>query len=436
MGMSIDLLKKYESSVKIDTSSSKITAELNNLSYTKDKISKADKKEHFNDVLKTQNEYNKSNTSKIKDSEALEKIEDLENKIDELEEKIEKLSDDEVIELLNIILNLLNELNNSDIADVKGNINNDILNSIMENINSAKENGSTNLNDLITNLTELLNSEASKDTLDSNSLKLIEKLLTKLNSSLDENGNKEIRNSINSLLDDISEKIDNQENKKTLSLEEMLNRNNSNNSKDDSSKNESNSNENSFSSKEDKFLNKFLNKDDSLDKINLFSIRNQLQGQSVNNAQVTNNTTINSISFTNDLIQDVKYMVSNALKELTVKINPGNLGQMTISLIEENGVMKANLKATSKETVELLAQNLVEIKKQLADQNLKIADVNIELYQDDTTFFKQKDFESETGKDRNSQLNNLESNGIDSVTDEQLIEEDVTVDNNNINFLA
>ena len=108
---------------------------------------------------------------------------------------------------------------------------------------------------------------------------------------------------------------------------------------------------------------------------------------------------------------------------------------MTISLIEENGVMKANLKATSKETVELLAQNLVDIKKQLADQNLKIADVNIELYQDDTTFFKQKDFEGEMQGRQNGQTNVSESNRVDSIT-EELVEEEMAIEDSNINFLA
>ena len=323
-------------------------------------------------------------------------------------------------------MNLLNELKNSDnTLELQGTINNDILNSIIEKINSQKETEAVNLNDLMSKLSELLETDVSKEALDSNSLKLIEKLLTKLNSTLDENinSNKDVKNIVNNLLSDISEKVDNSESNKVLTLEEML------------SKNESNLKENVSTSKEDKFLNKLLNKDDSLDKFNLFSIRSQLQGQSVNNVQATDNTTINTISFTNDLIQDVKLMFSNALKELTVKINPGNLGQMTISLIEENGVMKANLKATSKETVELLAQNLVDIKKQLADQNLKIADVNIELYQDDTTFFKQKDFEGEMQGRQNGQTNVSESNRVDSIT-EELVEEEMAIEDSNINFLA
>ncbi len=441
MGVTIDLSKKYENTVKVTNNSNKVISELNKLSPSNNKSSKTDKKDNFKEVLDIKSKEDKNNTiiDDRKDTESSTKVEDIEKQIEELEEKIDELPEEKVIELLNNILNLLNELKNSDnTLELQGTINNDILNSIIEKMNSSKETGTTNLNDLMSKLSELLGDDSSKEALDSNSLKLIEKLLTKLSSTLDENinSNKEVKNLVNNLLSDVSEKVDNADSKKVLNLEEILNKNNSNNSKEDSSKNESNLKENVATSKEDKFLNKLLNKEDSLDKFNLFSIRSQFQGQSVNNVQAANDTTINSISFTNDLIQDVKLMVSNALKELTVKINPGNLGQMTISLIEENGVMKANLKATSKETVELLAQNLVDIKKQLADQNLKISEVNIELYQDDTTFFKQKDFEGEMQGRQNGQTNVSESNRVDSVAEEELVEEKMATDDSNINFLA
>ena len=441
MEVKIDLSKRYENVAKVINSSNKVTSELNKLTSSNDKLSKTDKKESFKEVLDTKSKDNKntviSDDKKVTESSI--KVEDIEKQIDELEEKIDELPEEKIIELLNNIFNLLNEVKNSDnTLELQGTINNDILNSIIEKMNSSKETGTTNLNELMLKLSELLDNDSTKDMLDTNSLKLIEKLLTKLNSTLDENvdSNKEVKNLVNNLLSDISEKVDNTDSKKVLNLEEMLNKNNSNSNKEDSGKNESSLKENVSTNKEDKFLNKLLNKDDSLDRINLFSIRNQLQAQSVNTAQAANNTTINSVSFANDLIQDVKFMVSNSLKELTVKINPGNLGQMTISLVEENGVMKANLKATSKETVELLVQNIADIKKQLADQNLKIADVNIELYQDDTTFFKQKDFEGEMQREHNGQVKNFESNGVDSIAEEELVEEEMASDDSSINFLA
>lgn len=440
MEVKVDLSKRYENMAKATNNSNKVTSELNKITSSNSKSSKVDKKENFKEVLDTKSKESKNAviSDDKKNTELSANVEDIEKQIEELEEKIDELPEEKVIELLNNILNLLNELKDDNTLELKETINSDILNSILKNINSQKENGTTNLSDLISKLAELLDSDTSKEMLDNNSLKLIEKLLTKLNSTLDENvnSNKEVKNLVNNLLSDISEKVDNTDSKKVLNLEEMLNKNNSNSNKEDSGKNESNLKQNVSTNKEDKFLNKLLNKDDSLDRINLFSIRNQLQAQSVNNVQAANNTTINSVSFTNDLIQDVKLMISNSLKELTVKINPGNLGQMTISLVEENGVMKANLKATSKETVELLAQNLVDIKKQLADQNIKIADVNIELYQDDTTFFKQKDFEGEMQREHNGQVKNSESNGVDSIAEEELAEEEMASDDSSINFLA
>ena len=62
--------------------------------------------------------------------------------------------------------------------------------------------------------------------------------------------------------------------------------------------------------------------------------------------------------------------------------------------------------------------------------------MNIELYQDDTTFFKQKDFEGEMQGRQNGQTNVSESNRVDSVAEEELVEEKMATDDSNINFLA
>ena len=175
-------------------------------------------------------------------------------------------------------------------------------------------------------------------------------------------------------------------------------------------------------------------KDSSLNKINLFASRTQtIQNQGVDTVK---ELTINKATFADDLIEDVKYMSNNGLKELTVKINPGNLGEITIKLAEEDGVMKANLKADSKETAALLAQNLANIKNHLSEQNIKIGDVNIELYQDDTTFFSGEGLDSQLSKEqqKNSDSSNSENGEIN--TEDSLIENIQTIDNGNVNFLA
>ncbi len=52
-----------------------------------------------------------------------------------------------------------------------------------------------------------------------------------------------------------------------------------------------------------------------------------------------------------DIIQSVKYMETNNIKELTVKINPRNLGELSIKVIQEDGVLKAQIKATTKRRI-------------------------------------------------------------------------------------
>lgn len=158
-----------------------------------------------------------------------------------------------------------------------------------------------------------------------------------------------------------------------------------------------------------------------------------IQNQGVNN---TRGLTINKATFADDLIKDVKFMNTNSLKELTVKVNPGNLGEITIKLVQEDGVIKANLKANSKDTTALISQNLSDIKKQLGEQNLKIADVNIELYQDDTTFFSEQSFGGQLSEEqrRNNTRNSNAANNLAS-SEEDLVE-NIEANDNNIEFFA
>lgn len=194
-------------------------------------------------------------------------------------------------------------------------------------------------------------------------------------------------------------------------------------------------------SKEDKFLNSLLDdtQDNSINnKINMFASRvEQLQGQNTENTQLS----VNKVTFTNDVIKDVKYMAANNIKELSVKVNPGNLGEITIKMIQQDGVMKAHLKANSKETAELLLNNISEIKKELSEQNMKISEVNIELYNDDTTYFKNGNFGGtfSGGQEDNSRrpesVNISSGKSINIDENEEIIDNIINIDNA-LDFLA
>lgn len=138
-----------------------------------------------------------------------------------------------------------------------------------------------------------------------------------------------------------------------------------------------------------------------------------------------------------DIIQSVKYMETNNIKELTVKINPRNLGELSIKVIQEDGVLKAQIKATTKEGYDLLSRNASIINKELSNQNLKIQNVNISL-NNDTTFFKGSSFEGNANNfSQNEASNKNAKNNVNGALDEDEVLEDNEAEIiNNINMLA
>lgn len=178
-------------------------------------------------------------------------------------------------------------------------------------------------------------------------------------------------------------------------------------------------------SSEDKVLDKILKGDsDNLDKFSLFQKRLDISKSMEVKPEIR---AVDSRNLREDIIRNVKFMVTNTMKELTVKVYPKELGAITISLIQAEGEMKAILKPTSKETYSMLMQNSDEMKKILGEQNIKISSVQISLYNDDTTFYKDSEFTNgfmndsgnKSGEERH---NNKTANNI-AVSEDELSDE-------------
>lgn len=402
----------------------------------------ADKNEKFKEILDLKTSTKEIDTEKLEENNKnpvstdlkdndVDNAKEVNEKLKELEEESKSESKDKVNDILAELLNLLAKFGiKEEDLKVNGNIDSELLKVMLDKIN-AEQGSNNNLKSVI-------------EKLDTNSLKLMNNILSNLSNSLEGDNSekaKELKSSIKNLMSEVSNMLDNKQNQhnKVLTLEDMLNKNYSQKNGESSTgdENKSASKDNKELSKEDKFLNSLIDdkNDDSLNKINLFASRTgTVQTQGVNTVR---GLTINKATLVNDLIKDVKYMSNNGIKELTVKINPGNLGEITINLIQEDGAMKANLKANSKEATALLSQNLSEIKKQLSEQNFKITDVNIELYQEDTTFFNGQGFEGQLAGEQNKQNNNSQNkmSSIQGVTNEDL-DENLAEENNNVNLFA
>jgi flagellar hook-length control protein FliK len=101
-----------------------------------------------------------------------------------------------------------------------------------------------------------------------------------------------------------------------------------------------------------------------------------------------------------DLIKAIKFMNVNNIKDLSVKIYPKELGEVVISVTMEQGSLKAMIKATNKDTVDLLNFGLRDLNDKLTTNNIKIESLDIGLYNEDTTFFSK---EGNRGQEQQSQ---------------------------------
>ena len=143
--------------------------------------------------------------------------------------------------------------------------------------------------------------------------------------------------------------------------------------------------------------------------------------------------TVSRETVATDVVSNVKYMVKNQVEQLTVKIYPKELGEITIKIISEDGIMKADIKSTSKETYTLLNSNMEEIKKHLSNESLIIKEVNIGLYED-TTYYSGQGFSNEFNDERNKESYSVEDN--DSINIHKEENEEISEEISNVNLLA
>ncbi len=154
--------------------------------------------------------------------------------------------------------------------------------------------------------------------------------------------------------------------------------------------NEESSSKDSKFSKETAILNKVINGEEKDSKVtraadfmSYFENSVQKSGEVSSEKPIA----ITKSDVNNDVIKALSYMDKNGIKDLTVKIYPKELGEISISVSMEQGSLKAMIKATSKETVEMLALGLKDINEKLNGNNIKIQSVDIGLYEEDTTYF-------------------------------------------------
>lgn len=140
---------------------------------------------------------------------------------------------------------------------------------------------------------------------------------------------------------------------------------------------------------------------------------------------------VHSNSVANDVIKSVRYMEIQNIKELTVEVAPKELGELTIKLTVENGLMKANIVTNNENTLHLINSHLSEINQKLADQNMQIQSFSVNISNNDISYFNQNNH-GNSGQQQNSPKTEYQYDN----KEKDLEIESHDLSENNVNILA
>jgi len=378
------------------------------------------------DIQKIKNKLEEQGFSK-EELDSIKSLEDLKN----LVEKIKDAGDlDSFVALVNSILQCLYSGQNVKLGkELEQNL--DKLKVLLNNLSE----GNGNKEQLLMEIKDILGEEFNKLNLtDKNSLDkdLLETFSNKLQTQIEKEPNEEKV----SLLKNIKSEMENilKEESNKLPVEPKINVDEPLVLEEETDS----SNLKGNTSKEDKLLKGLLeDKEQSAgEKINkavnfMSHLKNSTDINELSSNETLGKLVINRNTMNADIIKSIKYMELNNVKDLTVKIMPKELGEVFIKLTMEGGIMKANIGATTKEAYNLLNANMQLIEDKLQNSGIKVQDLSLNIYNEDTTFFKQG---NEKGKNSNPSKSGNKENL--SSMDEIPEEENISTIDGNVNILA
>jgi len=136
-----------------------------------------------------------------------------------------------------------------------------------------------------------------------------------------------------------------------------------------------------------------------------------------------------------DIVDSLKFMQQGDIKNLTVTITPKELGTVVINLIMQNGTMMASITASNKEAYNLINSNLPDISAKLQNLNIAVQDLSLNIYSQDTTFFKGGSMwqDQQQQQQQNNQNAYKKPTGILDAPEEIMTQSSL---NSNVNILA
>ena len=337
---------------------------------------------------------------------------------------------DESLILYNLIYTLYEKFNIAEKIDSLTDLEN-IKSSLNSKLNLNEVENTKNILDAIENLHTSSESNYSLE-LNNNDMK---EIINNINYLINEgrNNSNKINESLNSLIDKIKNQIkDLDKSSQEDSMYENLDTVGIlNQSKIDEYKNSKGTSndieylENIVSSDDNSYINSFVG-------INEF---NTVYRNSTSNDIPQPVTEIRQEFITEDIIKSVKYIKNSDLEELNVKLNPRNLGEISIKLSKNKEHSNLLITVDDNNILDLVNKNIEDIKKHLNDTDINIKDIVINVKSENENLFSDN-LNKEFNQDRRFNQNNSNKN---KKNNNQIIEElhnsEHNKDDDNLNIL-
>lgn len=337
---------------------------------------------------------------------------------------------DESLILYNLIYTLYEKFNIAEKIDSLTDLEN-IKSSLNSKLNLNEVENTKNILDAIENLHTSSESNYSLE-LNNNDMK---EIINNINYLINEgrNNSNKINESLNSLIDKIKNQIkDLDKSSQEDSMYENLDTVGIlNQSKIDEYKNSKGTSndieylENIVSADDNSYINSFVG-------INEF---NTVYRNSTSNDIPQPVTEIRQEFITEDIIKSVKYMKNSDLEELNVKLNPRNLGEISIKLSKNKEHSNLLITVDDNNILDLVNKNIEDIKKHLNDTDINIKDIVINVKSENENLFSDN-LNKEFNQDRRFNQNNSNKN---KKNNNQIIEElhnsEHNKDDDNLNIL-
>ena len=337
---------------------------------------------------------------------------------------------DESLILYNLIYTLYEKFNIAEKIDSLTDLEN-IESSLNSKLNLNEVENTKNILDAIENLHTSSESNYSLE-LNNNDMK---EIINNINYLINEgrNNSNKINESLNSLIDKIKNQIkdldkSSQEDSMYENLDTVGILNQSKIDEYKSSKGTSNDLEyleNIVSADDNSYINSFVG-------INEF---NTVYRNSTSNDIPQPVTEIRQEFITEDIIKSVKYMKNSDLEELNVKLNPRNLGEISIKLSKNKEHSNLLITVDDNNILDLVNKNIEDIKKHLNDTDINIKDIVINVKSENENLFSDN-LNKEFNQDRRFNQNNSNKN---KKNNNQIIEElhnsEHNKDDDNLNIL-